>query len=83
MVNHNGATRGQGHDTRIRRLNLVFDLESGKKRHIVVVALHTRTHIRHDVQHELTGLLADVIGVDQDLADIGVEIIANRANHKA
>jgi len=34
------------------------------------------------VGHELRGLLEDVVGVDQDLADVGLEVVADRADHQ-
>jgi hypothetical protein len=30
--------------------------------------------------HELLSLVVDVVGVDQDVADVVVEIVTNRAN---
>jgi hypothetical protein len=35
------------------------------------------------VRHELLGLFEDVVGVDQDLADLGVEVIADGADDQA
>ena len=37
----------------------------------------------HHVGHELTCLLIDVVGVEQNIADVTVEIVANGANHEA
>jgi hypothetical protein len=55
----------------------VFNLEAREQGGIVTVALHAIGLIGHHVQHELMGLLVDVVGVDQDLADVGGEIIAD------
>jgi hypothetical protein len=35
------------------------------------------------VAHELLGLFEDVVGVDQDLADFGVEVVADGADDQA
>ena len=61
----------------------MLDLESRKKRHIVAIAFDAIDRTGHDVRHELTGLLENVIGIDQDFADIGLEVIANGANDQA
>ena len=37
----------------------------------------------HDVSHELLRLVVDVIGVDQDVADVVVEVVADGADHQA
>jgi len=37
----------------------------------------------HDVRHELLGLLVNVIRVDQDVANVVVEVIADGTNHQA
>ena len=38
--------------------------------------------LRHHVAHELVSLLVNVVGIDQDFADIAVEIVANGADHE-
>ena len=35
------------------------------------------------MQHELARLLVDIVGVDEDLADVGMEVVADRANDQA
>ena len=47
---------------------------------IVAVALDLVRRLRHHVAHELMRLLVDVVGVDQDLADVGSEVVADRAD---
>ncbi len=37
----------------------------------------------HDVRHELLRLLVDVVRVDQDVADVAVEVVADGADHQA
>ncbi len=61
----------------------MLDLEAREKRHIIAVAFHACHVARHDMAHELLCLLVDVIGVDQDFADVGLEIIAYGPNDQA
>ena len=83
VVDDDGAARGQGDLTRIGRFDLVFDLEAREQRHVVVVALDAIHRARHHVRHELLRLFEDVVGVDQDFADLGVEVVADGADDQA
>src|SRR6185437_8049353 len=83
MVDDDRATGGQGHLARVRGLDLVLALEAREERHVILVELHARHVRRHHMTHELLRLLLDCFGVDQDLADIRMEVIADRANHQA
>ena len=58
----------------------MFDLEAAEQRRVIAVALHTGGMLGHDVGHELLRLVVHVIGVNQDIANIVVEVIANRAD---
>ena len=60
----------------------MLDLEPCKKRRMVAVAFDASDHIRHDMTHELLGLLADIVGIKENLADVSGEIVADRANHQ-
>ena len=71
VVDHDRAARRQVHRARERRLDLVLDLEAAEQRRVVAVALHALRRFRHHVVHELLRLVVDVVGVDQDLADVG------------
>ena len=82
MVDHNRAARGQGYDTGVSRLNLVFDLETRIKRHVFFIAFDLMQGVRHDITHELASLFIDVVGVDQDLTNVGGKIIANGADYE-
>ena len=82
MVDHDGAARRQGHRAGVGRFNLMFDLETAKQRRFVAVAFDAGGMLGHDVGHELLRLVVDVIGVDQDVADIVVEVVADRADHQ-
>ena len=83
MVENNGAARGQRHRSRVRILDLVLDLEAREKRNIVAVELDAAHVLRHHMPHELLRLLAHALGVDQNLADILVEIIPDGPDHQA
>ena len=61
----------------------MFDLEAAEQRRVVAVALDAVAVLRHHVAHELVSLLVDVVGVDQDLADVTIEVVADRADHQA
>jgi hypothetical protein len=39
--------------------------------------------VGHHMRHELLRLFVDVVGVDQDLADVRGEVVADRADHQA
>ena len=83
VVDHDGAARWQRHGARVGRLDLVLDLEAAEQRRVIAVALDAGSVLRHHMGHELLGLFINVIGVDQDVADVIVEIVADRADHQA
>ena len=60
----------------------MFDLRAREQRRIVTVALDACCMLWHHVCHELLRLVVHVVGVDQDVADVMVEIVANRADHQ-
>ena len=61
----------------------MFNLKSGEQRNIVFVQFHPADVLRHDVAHELPGLLINGLGVDQNFADFLVKVIADRPNDQA
>ncbi len=83
VVDDNGATRRQVDLPRVRGLDLVLDLEAREQRHVVLVELDAIDVGRHHVAHELLGLLVNSRCVDEDLADVGGEVIADGANDQA
>ena len=83
VVDHHRAAGGQGDLPRVGGFDLVLDLEAREQRHVVVVALDPVDVLRHHVGHELACLLVHVVGVDQDLADVGLEVVADRTNNEA
>ena len=83
MVNHNRTARWQLHRAGVGRFNLVLNLEAAEQRRVVAVTLDAVRMLGHHVVHELLGLLVHVVGVKQDVADVAVEIITNRADNEA
>ena len=83
VVDDDRASRGQGDMAGVGRLDLMLDLEPREQGHVVAVALDPGHVVRHHGGHEVLRLLENVVGVDQDLADIGVEVIADGANDQA
>ncbi len=77
LVDDDGPTRGQGDGAAVGGLDLVLDLEARKQRRVVAVALDAVDIFWHHVGHEALGLLENVVGVDQDLTDVAVEIITD------
>ncbi|VTY36367.1 Uncharacterised protein [Xylophilus ampelinus] len=80
VVDHDGAARGQLHGACVGRLDLVLDLEAAEEGRIVAVALHAGSMLGHDVRHELLRLFVDVVGVDEDVADVVIEVITDGAD---
>ena len=60
----------------------MFDLKAGKEGDIVAVALDAFDVVRHDNAHKSGGLVGNVVRIDQDLADVRREIVADRTNDK-
>ena len=83
VVDDDRAARGQLHGSRVGRFDLVFDLEAREQRNVVAIAFDPAFGVRHHQRHEGLGLLEDVVGVDQNLADVGREVIADGANDQA
>ena len=83
VVDDDGAAGRQRHLPRVRGLDLVLDLEAREERNVVLVELHAVHVGRHHVAHELLRLLEDRFGVDQELADVRMEIVADRADDEA
>ena len=83
VIDDDRAARRQRHLPRVRGLDLVLDLEAREQRHVVLVELDARHVGRHHVAHELLRLLVDRFGVDQELADVRMEVVADRADDEA
>ncbi len=82
VIDDDRAARRQRYRARERGLDLVLDLEAREQRRVVAITLHAMRRLGHHVRHELQRLVVDVVGVDQDLADVGREVVADRADHE-
>ncbi len=82
MVEYQCAAGFQAHVARKRGFDLVFDLKAREQRRLVLVKLELAQILRHDLRHELLSALVDLGVVDQDFADIGPQVIADRADHQ-
>ena len=80
VVDHDGAARWQGDRASVCRFNLVLDLETAEQRRFIAVAFDAGGMLGHDVRHELLRLVVDVVGIDQDVADVVVEVVADSAD---
>ena len=83
VVDHDGAAGRQVDLAREGGFDLVLDLEAREQRHVVAIQLDPVHVVGHHVAHELLRLLVDVFGVDQNFADVRLEIIADGADHQA
>ena len=83
VVDHDGAPGRQRHLAGVRGLDLVFDLEAREERDVVGVELDPARVGRHHVAHEHLHLLVDRLVVDQDLADVRLEVVTDRADDEA
>ncbi len=83
MVDHNSAAAWQLHSASVSRLDLVFYLETRKQWRVVAVALNAVAMFRHHIVHELMCLLVNVVGIDENLTNVAVEVVANSTNNQA
>ena len=83
VVDHDGAAGEERHVAAVGALDLVLDLEAREERDVVAVELHLVDVRRHHRAHERQRLVVDRLGIDQDLADVGLEKVADRADHQA
>ncbi len=80
VVDDHGTAGGQRHLPRIRGLDLMLDLEAREERHVVAVELHAVHVLGHHVTHELARLLEDRFVVDQQFADVVLEVVPDGTN---
>ena len=80
VVDDHGAARGQTHLALEGRLDLALDLIAVKEGDAVLVELELTQVVRHHLLDEVPGLVVDRLVVDDDLADVGAEIVAQRAD---
>ena len=83
MVDDEATAGGQRHLVRVGRLDLALDLEACEEGYIVLVELELALVLgRHEPLHVLLCLLIGARIVDQDLADIVGEVIAQRPRYR-
>ena len=83
LVDHQRAARGQADGALVGVLDLRLDLEAVEQRDVVGVVLELAQVVRHHLLDELAGLGVHLRGVDQDLADVGAHVVAQRADDQA
>src|SRR6185437_7382247 len=81
-VDHDRAAGWQPHVAVVRAFDLGFDLETREQRDSVVVQLELAQAVRHHLLHELPGVFVQRRLVDQDFADVGAQVIAQRADEQ-
>ena len=80
MVDHDRATGGQAHLALEGRFDLRLDLVAREQRHAVFVAFELALVVRHHLADELQRLVKGAFVIDQDLADIRAQVVADRAD---
>ena len=83
LVDHDRTAGGQAHVALIRAFDLRFDLEAVEQRDVVGVVLELAQGLRHHLLHELAGGLVQFLGVHQDLADVGAQVVTQGAHDQA
>ena len=79
VIDDDAAARRQFDRVGERRLDLALDLVAREERHRVVVPVELAQVLRHRPFDELAGFLVGLVVVDQDLADVVGEVVAQRA----
>ncbi len=77
MVNHNRSTGREPYLSLECRLQLALNLETGKDRGSVLVSLQLLQVVGHDPGHEFMCGVVGVLVINQDLADILTQVVAN------
>ena len=75
-----GAAGRQAHLPAKGGFYLPFYLVAVEEGHIVLVPLDAGAEVRHDLVHELHGLVIGFLGVYQDFADVVPQVVAQRAD---
>jgi len=81
VIDDDQSTAWQANFSLKGRLNLAFDLVAAKQRNPVVVELELLQVMRHNLLNEFPGTLIDLTVINQDLADIGAQVIAQRPDN--
>ena len=80
LVDDDRATGRQTHRALERILDLRFNLKARKQRHSVLIQLELAQIIRHHLLNELASVVVEFLVIDQDLADIIAQVVAQRAD---
>src|SRR5574343_1101850 len=83
MIDDDGAAGRQVDLAGEGSFDLVLDLEAREQLHVVAVALDAIDVARHHRAHKGACLIKDLVGIDQDFADVRLEVIANGPNDQA
>ena len=83
LVHHDAAARGQAHLALVRAFDLRFDLVAVEQRRGVFVELQLAQVLRHHRGHEVARLVVHLLGVHQDLADVGAQVVTQGADDQA
>ena len=78
VVDHDAAARRQADRVGERGLDLAFDLKPAEQRHLAFVSAHSAGAFRHHLRDEVLRLPIHVLVVDENLADILAEVVADR-----
>ncbi len=83
VIDDQAAARGQGDLVRIGRFDLALDLVAREQRHRILVQLQLALRVRrHEALHVFLGLLEGLRLIDQALADIIREVVAQAARDR-
>ena len=74
-VDHDGAARRQVHLVRMRRFDLILDLEAGEQGDRIFVKFQLAKRRRHEALHVLLCFVEHFGAVDQDLSDLIRQVI--------
>ena len=79
LVDHDVAAGLELHDRREHGVELALDAVAREQRLAVAIGLHVLRMARHEHAHEVLGLAVGVVARDQDLVDVLVVEVADRA----
>src|SRR5690625_178232 len=82
VVDDDSTAGRQAHFASKGRFNLAFELEAGKQGGVVTVIFELAQVVRHDLLHELAGVIGGRLIVDENLSDILAQVVAQRADNQ-
>ncbi len=80
-VDYQAAAGGQSHVALEGGLDLALDLVAVKQRDVVVVELHLAGVVRHHLGDKAAGFVEGFLRVNQNLANVLAQVVANGAQH--